>query len=146
MNRTRQFLRTALLISAATLIFTACGDTKEEQGQHAGHQHMEETNKPHKIKIDLATHPSPVIAGQKVDLIGRVTDNDQPVPDAEMNIEIWRDGDTTKEKIAAKPDNKGGYIVTKTFDQPGKYKATLHTNVKDMHIMPTKEFEVLPAK
>lgn len=124
-----------LSVLISTLALSACGaDRTPPQGSVL----------PQKLTIDFATNPSEIRAGTKAQLIARVSRANQPVKDAVVEMEMWREGETKHETIKATPDGKGAYTVNKTFAEAGTYHVTLHTTTSEIHQMPTVDFQVKP--
>nr|WP_027417177.1 FixH family protein [Aneurinibacillus terranovensis] len=98
--------------------------------------------------VSFSTTPASVQTGQPVKLIGTVKAGEKPVNDAEMKMEIWRDGESRHEMFdtVPVPDQQGHYALTRTFNKAGTYYVMLHTNANHMHIMPTATFTVKEAK
>lgn len=139
MNHKKNLLLVAVLASITLL--TACASKgQNEMNDHTG------MDMPQKLTIEFSSNPSAVMLGQEVELLEHVSKKGEPVKDASVEMEIWRDGDQQHEKVKAAADQKGNYIVKKTFNQAGLYHATLHTTTSEIHQMPTKDFQVGHSK
>ncbi|MFD1020740.1 FixH family protein [Thalassobacillus hwangdonensis] len=121
-------------LTALLLILTACGSDDDKES--ADNVEMIDT----KVSI-----PEAIEVGEEVTFQAEVTLGDEKVNDAEyVEFEIWRDGATEEEhqKIDAESKGKGIYEIQHTFTDAGTYSLYAHTQARDMHVMPKKEFEV----
>lgn len=132
---------TLLTALCASLLLTACAPDNADD--HAGHGDMN-TAKPALFDVDFTT-ATPIKTGDKVTLTAHVHQDGEPIDDAEVMLEYWREGDTDTEhqKVEAKPQGNGDYTVTERFTDPGTYRLILHTTANDLHKMPTVDFEVV---
>lgn len=113
------------------------------QGNHSQDMKMDQNMEMNQnFTIEFSTDPNPVTVNHPARLIERVTKNGQPVTDAIVKMEIWKEGNSQHEIVDASAGQNGTYTVEKTFEQAGLYHVTLHTSVQGYHQMPTKDFQV----
>ncbi|WP_018130608.1 FixH family protein [Effusibacillus pohliae] len=132
-----------LTVVPSIVLLTACA-SQGNTGHHNDHQTGMDV--PQKLTIEFSTDPNPVVVNQAARLIEHVSQNGQPIADATIEMEIWREGDSQHEKVKAAADQNGAYVVQKTFGQAGHYHVTLHTTARGVHQMPTKDFQVESAR
>lgn len=131
----------AIVLTSSTFLLTACSSGGHDMSTMDGMN----MDKPLKADISFATAPAKLVVGQEAQLIETVVSAGKPVDDADVEMEVWLDGDASHEKVKATADGAGKYLLKKTFTKPGLYHATLHTTANDMHQMPTKDFQVSAA-
>ncbi|OXM83046.1 Ig-like domain repeat protein [Paenibacillus rigui] len=97
---------------------------------------------PAKMKVELASEPAAVQAGQKVKLIATISGLAKG-EEAGVQFDIRKSDNTmlpdTKE---ASPSGNGQYSVDKVFDKPGAYSIYIHVYQGDLHITKKKELQV----
>jgi len=128
----------ALICSVLALLFTSACGSEPEQKQGTT------INKPVKLDIQFSTTPSPVPAGQEVQLNSQIAQNGTPVTNAEVALEVWREGDTAEqhEIVPATKSADGQYVAKKSFAKAGLHHVTVHVTTPDIHQMPTFDFQV----
>lgn len=137
----KRTLRVLALTAAMTVISTGCSSNNGGSGGEMQHNNNQTTYK--KMTIDLSTNPTAPVSGQEVQLMAHITRENQPVTDAKVEMEFWRDGDTTEHtKLPAQGGKDGNYTLTHKLTEAGKYKVIIHTTAGGIHQMPTKEFSV----
>lgn len=127
-----------LICSVLALMFgTACGSEPEQKQGTT-------TNTPVKLDIKFSTTPSAVPQGKAVQLTTKIAQNGSPVLDAEVGMEVWREGDTQEqhEIVPATMAADGQYIAQKSFAKAGLHHVTVHVTTPDIHQMPTFDFQV----
>lgn len=124
------------IIIASVIFLSACGSNSTNQNQ------MRTPAVPQKLTIEFATNPASIQPGNEAQLIAHVSKGSEPVKDASVEMEVWRDGDDKHDMMKATPDNKGAYTAMKTFEKAGSYHATIHTSTSEIHQMPTFNFQV----
>jgi PBP1b-binding outer membrane lipoprotein LpoB len=122
-----------LMISA--LFASGCQQSTEHQ--HTNHSEEAEVKAP-KVEILAKEHTNP---NQQETISANVYYGEELVDDAEVTFEIKK-GEEESEKILAELTDTGTYSVNYTFDEPGVYQVTAHTNVKGYHTMPTTAIQV----
>ena len=122
------------LACVVALSLSACGS---EQAKPAG------AVKPVKMDLNFFTTPSVIKAGEEVRLRLAVTRTGKIVQDAEVEYEIWREGDKRTFVKELAPYVLGMYELKKKYTTPGVYHIIPHTTSQDMHQMPTLEFTVV---
>ena len=75
-------------------------------------------------------------------LTARITLESQPVNDADVEFEIWKEGADAHETVKPTVEAAGRYTTRKTFDQPGLYHVMIHTTARGLHQMPTHDLTV----
>lgn len=123
-----------LFIMIALVLLSGCGNT-------ASNSESEEV--PELIEVQFKTTPEVVKANETVELIATVTQGNEKVKDADkVEFEIWKDGqeDSQHEKIEAKHQKEGQYVISYTFKEPGKYFIYSHTTARSYHSMPKNEY------
>ncbi|GAX91552.1 hypothetical protein EFBL_3242 [Effusibacillus lacus] len=124
------------ILLASILLVTGCG------GKNSDNNKEQPRTAPQKLTIQFVTDPKEIQVGQETKLIATVAKGAEPVKDADVEMEIWRDGEEQHQKLKAAPDNKGGYVTKQTFAAAGSYHATIHTTTSEIHQMPTFDFQV----
>ncbi len=98
------------------------------------------------IRAALAVQPDPVRAQQPAVFSVTVTQDGQPVDDAEdVKFEIWQDGDASHVILNAASKGFGVYTAEKSFAKPGTYKVMYHVTAREFHSMNVRTFTVEPA-
>ncbi|WP_050179671.1 FixH family protein [Domibacillus robiginosus] len=110
-------------------ILSACSSQEEQSAQ---------TNQVMKlVKVEVKLNPEEAKAKQKTEIQAIVTQDNEPVEDAdEVKFEIWKEGDEKHETIKAAHRKDGIYAINKTFTEEGIYNIIAHTNARSLHTMP----------
>lgn len=133
-----------MLLAAAVLLAAAgCAGTGANAGSDGMNMGDNGFSAAVPIKVEIGIEPAAPGVGESVRLLATVAQGDETVDDAdEVKFEIWRDGDTKHEEIPAKPQGKGEYAITTTFQEAGTYHVISHVTARGMHTMPEREFTV----
>ncbi|KPC77568.1 hypothetical protein ADL26_02190 [Thermoactinomyces vulgaris] len=129
-----------LLVGLLTLsgVLTAC-QTNTKQTQH--HQHHTQTTQSTQLNITFQTDPAHPDKDKPVKLISHITADKQPVEDAKVEFEVWKQG--AKHQMIAAQKTKGGvYQATHTFKEEGQHVAVVHVTTPATHQMINATFVV----
>lgn len=132
MNKTIVYILTLGLAAALTI---GCG--AQQKDEHMNHKAVQ----PQKLMITLQTEPEAPRVGEKTELIASVKAGDKPVPDADVELEIWQ-GDGPHETVQATAAGDGTYKAVTQFAKGGRYEVQIHTTTSELHQMPTVLVEV----
>ena len=129
------FAFTAILIVA----FAAGCSQSEEKEEHDNHKGTGV------LQVEIEIDASPAKVKENVIFEAKVTQGGEPVEDAkEVEFEFVREGEETSETIEVLDQRNGIYRLEKSFTDEGTYTITTHVTARDMHAMPSKEFEITP--
>lgn len=97
----------------------------------------------HVLQAELSV-PESADVNEPVQLQGTVSYGDEAVKDAEVEFEIWQDGDkdNTSEKVEATNHKDGTYSIETTFDKDGMFTVQIHVTAKDQHTMPQQNIKI----
>ncbi|WP_160846689.1 FixH family protein [Pontibacillus yanchengensis] len=70
---------------------------------------------------------------EEVTLVGHLQKDNEPLTEAEIQFEVWKNGDEKHEYVDAKEGKQGEYSVAYTFKEQGEYHVNLHYKKGDMH-------------
>jgi len=126
------------IILLVVFALAGCGGSGGHDGMNMDEGMMEP------LKVDLTLSPEQAKVGEQVSIEVLVTQQNKKVDKAdEVEIEIIKDGDSSvHEKVPAKNEGDGKYVLEKTFDSEGTYKITSHVTYGPQHTMPTKSLTV----
>ena len=97
------------------------------------------------LEVEIAIKASPAKVNENVVFEAKVTQGGKPVEDAkEVEFEFAREGDPATEIIKVETQENGVYQMEKSFSEEGLYTITTHVTARDMHSMPSKDFEITP--
>ncbi|WP_347861341.1 FixH family protein [Salimicrobium sp. PL1-032A] len=125
------------------VLLASCGssDSGENSSSKAAEGKQEEmAAAPVNVEVELPEEPLP--AEENVDIFANVTQDEEPVNDAEyVEFEIWytEDGQESSEKIQAVQSGEGSYTIQYNFPESGSYQIIAHTQARGMHTMPQNE-------
>ncbi|WP_409252663.1 FixH family protein [Bacillus sp. SCS-153A] len=91
-----------------------------------GHDHGEEVTG----HIMMADN---VKAGEDSELTGHAMSGEEPLTEADVRFEIWRDGEENHEYIDAAEISDGEYKSTYIFSEKGTYHVKLHIEKGELH-------------
>ncbi|GIP35166.1 FixH family protein [Paenibacillus sp. J2TS4] len=127
----RTFLLLIIILAAISL--AGCGTVQNNQ-----------TDFLQLIEVEL-TPPAQIKAGETVALSTRVTQNGQPVEDAqEVRFEIGQVDSDEPKMIEGSGQKDGVYSIETKFEETGTYYIVAHVTARGVHSMPRKQFEVIP--
>lgn len=132
--------RTALAVTALIALFAAgCSQTEENNQEHASHK------APEVLQVEIGIERSTAKVNENIIFEAKVTQGGEPVEDAkEVEFEFGREGDEDTEIIQVEDQENGIYRLEKAFSEAGIYTITTHVTARDMHSMPSEEFEITP--
>ncbi|RIW29363.1 hypothetical protein D3H55_19055 [Bacillus salacetis] len=112
----------------------AIGDVEEhaheeggEHGEEGSHDHGHGEASAHIMADDT------VEAGKEVELTAHAMNGEEPLTEADVRFEIWKDGEEKHEFIDTEETDAGKYQATHTFAEPGSYKVKLHVEKGEVH-------------
>ncbi|WP_047980290.1 FixH family protein [Ornithinibacillus contaminans] len=115
------------------------GGEEATHEEHAEHDHGSEADSGHDHHHSvegLVLHimaDETVAVNEEVTLTSHIQLNDEPVSDAKVQFEIWKEGAEKHEYVDASEAEAGEYTVDYTFPEPGDYNLQLHFRKDDMH-------------
>ena len=120
------------------LLVAGCSQSIESEKKQANHSSGI-------LEVEIAIKASPAKVNENVVFEAKVTQDGKPVEDAkEVEFEFAREGDPDTEIIKVKNQENGVYQMEKSFPEEGRYTITTHVTARDMHSMPSEEFEITP--
>lgn len=95
------------------------------------------------VDVEILT-PEEVAVNEPIELAAKVTQNNEPVDDAEIvQFEVWESGYRDKgQLIDGELQGDGVYNAEITFDQEGVYYMFAHTTARGLHVMPKQQIVV----
>ena len=97
------------------------------------------------LEVEITIKANPARVNENVVFEAKVTQGGKPVEDAkEVEFEFAREGDPATEIIKVETQENGVYQMEKSFSEEGLYTITTHVTARDMHSMPSKDFEITP--
>ncbi|MBA4603008.1 FixH family protein [Thermoactinomyces mirandus] len=133
MKRIYIFLCLSLILMPAV----ACSPTEPAAEQHdpapETHHH---NHTPASTQLDITFQSSPDHPGknQPVELKSVITAEKDPVENAQVEYEVWKQGEQ-HEMIKASHQANGIYVATKNFPQDGQYHVIVHVTAPGIHQM-----------
>lgn len=124
------------------LILAACGNGDNEDEASADSDNADAGLT--EVEVAFITEQDGLSSGQEEEIQVSVTQGDENVEDAnEVLFEIWEKGDKENSvSLEAEHDGEGIYSLPYTFEKDGIYEITAHVTARDMHTMPTEEFNI----
>jgi hypothetical protein len=108
--------------------------TTEEQNQSTEHNH---NNEGHKHGYSNATiefnKQGPFKANEKHSLSVQVKKENQPLKEAHVSFEIWKEGESKHQYIEAKESANGQYEAVYVFPAQGNYHVKIHVENQELH-------------
>ena len=102
-------------------------DTKKENGGHeAGHGDHQSDTMIHLMADDVTANAESTM---KV----HVKQKEEALTGAEVQLEIWKDGEEKHEFIPAKEESNGEYVSKHTFKEAGAYQVKVHVRKGEFH-------------
>ena len=132
-----------LLFILLLILMSACSESNDENNTSAQNDQTNAAAELPEVEVEFEHEPIPI--NKETTLKAKVTQGDEPVPDAEyVEFEIWnsQEGQDASEKIEAEHVESGTYEIQYTFNKEGTYQVITHTQVDDLHTMPQKEVTV----
>lgn len=138
MKRSTTLLSVVLLVVFGFL--AACEWSTDQAKQH---QHHAQSPPSTPLTITFKTNPAHPNTGEPVELISAITANDQPVGEAKVEFEVWKQGQKQKhEMISAKMTEAGRYQTSHTFHEDGQHVVVVHVTTPSTHQMINATFPV----
>ncbi|MBD3917181.1 hypothetical protein H8B09_00325 [Paenibacillus sp. PR3] len=126
-----KMLAFVLLGCLSFMLLSGCTNSTAAQGQD-----------PADVKVELATDPVAVKAGEPGKLIAIITGLVRS-DGVQVAFDIRKpDNKGLPEIINAEAAGDGEYSAAKTFDQPGTYTIYVHLYQDDLHVTKLKKLEV----
>ena len=120
------------------LFAAGCSQSTENEKKQANHTSGI-------LEVEIAIKSSPAKVNENVVFEAKVTQSGKPVDDAkEVEFEFAREGKPDTEIIKVENQENGIYQMEKSFPEEGLYTITTHVTARDMHSMPSKDFEITP--
>ncbi|PWV89434.1 hypothetical protein DFQ01_14531 [Paenibacillus cellulosilyticus] len=120
-----------MLSCLSIMLLSGCTNSTAAQGQD-----------PANVKVELATDPTMMKAGEQGKLIAAITGM-VLADDAQVAFDIRKpDNKGLPEIINAEAAGGGKFSAAKTFDQPGTYTVYIHLYQDDLHVTKLKKLEV----
>ncbi|WP_459499608.1 FixH family protein [Bacillus sp. C1] len=108
---------------------------KEKSGHEAGHGDHKSDTMIHLMADDVKANAESTM---KVHL----KQKEEALTEAEVQLEIWKDGAQKHEFIPAKEGNKGEYVSQHTFKETGAYQVKVHVRKGELHEHKEEKVEV----
>ncbi|MCJ7842986.1 FixH family protein [Lederbergia sp. NSJ-179] len=102
----------------------------EENHDHGEHEHGDHAE-------GFSMHfmiPENVNKGEETDLVVHIQDNQEPMKEANVRYEIWKEGNESHQWLDAKEESAGEYSSRFTFEETGSYHIKIHVeNNEGLH-------------
>jgi hypothetical protein len=99
-------------------------------------------NSPASISLAFEVKPTKPVPNQPVTLSAKVTGNNKPVNDANVEFEIWHTKAKNHSMLKTKRTGEGVYAITNTYPITGTYNVIVHATTPQVHQMISKTFTV----
>jgi hypothetical protein len=100
------------------------------------------TNAPKNISLSFAVQPSNPAPNTPVTLTAKVTGDNKPVNDANVEFEIWNGTSKNHSMLKTKRTGEGTYTITNTYPIAGTYNIVIHATTPQVHQMIAKTFAI----
>ncbi|MCH5585892.1 FixH family protein [Shimazuella sp. AN120528] len=97
---------------------------------------------PTSISLQFEVQPTKPIPNQPVTLSAKVTGNNKPVNDANVEFEIWNKEAKSHSMLKTKQTAEGTYTITNTYPIAGTYNVIVHATTPQVHQMLSKTFTI----
>ncbi|SEN59328.1 FixH family protein [Lihuaxuella thermophila] len=101
-------------------------------GQASGHSHGDHGDHGNGVQLHIQ-FPSQARSGKPITVIGHVQRDGNPLTDAEVQFEYWKEGEQKHEWTDTAERNPGEYLTTIRFSEPGTYRVKLHVEKGEIH-------------
>ncbi len=118
------------------LLTVACSPTEpvaEQNHSTATHDHNH-ASAPTQLDITFQSSPDQPGKNQPVELKSVITAENKPVTNAEVEFEVWKQGEE-HEMVKASHQANGIYAATKSFPQEGQFHVIVHVTAPGVHQM-----------
>ncbi|WP_303985067.1 FixH family protein [Niallia circulans] len=126
MNKNR--LRLMAVACVSTIFLFGC-TTKTEHDQTSENETHEHSNE---VSIEIKTPVSDQV-NKELDLEVAVMDGYNPLTDAKVGFETWKEGDTTHPYTDAEENKDGHYNAKLLFEESGEYTVKVHVEKGSIH-------------
>lgn len=109
------------------------GQVQENQAVHETTNKQTHHSHPHANVIAELQQTQPFVAGENTELTASVTFDHEPLTEANVKFEIWKDNEKKHEFIEATELGKGQYKANYQFSQPGLYHVNIHVEKGEIH-------------
>ncbi|AKG05107.1 hypothetical protein AAV35_010130 [Salimicrobium jeotgali] len=126
------------------ITLAACGSASSEK-ESTDSEKKEDEMAAAPVEVEVSFEPHPLTAAENADITATVTQNAEPVNDAEyVEFEIWKtdQGQESSETIQAVQSEEGKYTTQYSFSEAGSYQVIAHTQARGLHTMPQNEVTV----
>lgn len=103
-------------------------------------------NAPSSIALQFEVKPANPTPEQPVTLTTKVTGNNKPVNDANVEFEVWHSEAKNHSMLKSTRTGDGTYSITNTYPMAGKYNVVIHATTPKVHQMISKTFTIGEAK
>lgn len=97
---------------------------------------------PASISLTFEVQPAKPVPNQPVTLMAKVTGNNKPVNDANVEFEVWPTGAKKHSMLKTKRTGEGAYTITNTYPTAGTYNVIVHATTPQVHQMISKTFTI----
>jgi hypothetical protein len=97
---------------------------------------------PASISLAFEVQPAKAVPNQPVTLIAKVTGDNKPVNDANVEFEVWHSNDKNHTMLKTKRTGEGVYSITNTYPTAGTYNIIVHATTPRVHQMISKTFTI----
>lgn len=97
---------------------------------------------PASISLAFEVQPAKPVPNQPVTLTAKVSGNNKPVNDAEVEFEIWPAKAKNHSMLKTKRTGEGVYTITNTYPAAGTYNVIVHATTPQVHQMISKTFTI----
>ncbi|PLR82256.1 hypothetical protein CVD23_17240 [Bacillus sp. V33-4] len=97
----------------------------EEQAREHDDEHAAEDHHHSSASISISV-PTIVSVNEDVDLSANIQSENQPLTQANVRFELWKENEEKHEFIDASEASNGDYFVNTSFSSPGVYHLKIH--------------------
>ncbi|MCE4049146.1 MULTISPECIES: FixH family protein [Bacillaceae] len=126
MNKNRLRLMTVACVSTIFLFGCTTTTEHEQTSENETHEHSNE------VSIEIKTPVSDQV-NKELDLEVAVMDGNNPLTDAKVGFETWKEGDTTHPYFDAEENKDGHYNAKLLFEESGEYTVKVHVEKGSIH-------------
>lgn len=137
MKRYIFFLSLALFV----ILSAGCGQLKPEETE----QQPEQPQTPTQLNITFQSSPDQPDKNQPVELSSVITDENKPFTDANVEFEVWKQGEE-HQMIKASHQADGKYTAVQKFPEDGQYHVVVHVTAPGIHQMISGSFTIGEAQ
>jgi hypothetical protein len=107
----------------------ASGTPAEQNHDHDSAEHHDH----HHSDVTIMIHQQQYHVNEASELVAHITHDGQPLANATVHFEVWKENSEKHEFIDAREQAKGEYKATTTFKDKGVYFVKVHVETNELH-------------